>query len=132
LLVLGLLPLGGCGGGSLPPLEPVKGKVTVDGTPITSGQVSLRPEKVDTEQKTPSSSGQIDAEGNYEIFTGGKRGAPAGTYVVSVSPSMVPPEGAKGRPKAPFSQLYQESSKSPLRLTVPSTEPGAYDLKLKK
>src|SRR5262245_46308786 len=42
LILLGLLLLGGCGKtANLPTLAPVKGKVTVDGNPLTSGQVVL-------------------------------------------------------------------------------------------
>ncbi|MCI0457725.1 MAG: hypothetical protein L0Z62_12205 [Gemmataceae bacterium] len=131
-VLLGSLLLAGCGGGSdLPPMVPVKGKVTVEGKPVTSGQVSFLPLAVDKDRKVPSSSGTIDASGNYEIFTGGKAGAPLGKYKVAITPSMVPVEGTKKPPKAPFNPRYQDPAKTKLEIEVVNNpSAGAYDLKL--
>ncbi len=103
----------------------------VGDSPVTAGQVSLVPVTVDKGKPIPPSSGTIDASGNYEIFTGGKAGAPLGKYKVAVTPSMVPVEGAKAPPKAPFNPKYQIADKSKLEIqVVDSPAPGAYDLKL--
>ena len=82
LLTFGLLPLAGCGN-SLPPLAPVKGKVIVDGKPYTGGGfVKLTPYTEQAAGPAVPSDGKIDPNGNYEIFTGGKSGAPPGKYKV--------------------------------------------------
>jgi hypothetical protein len=128
-LVLPALVLLGCGGSGeapLPPLAPVKGTVTVDGKKLTSGQVSLVAEL--PADKVPPSSGKIDSQGNYEIFTGGKSGAPLGKFKVGVTPDMSKPmeKGQEGPPKN-----YQDPAKSKLVLDViEGPLPGRYDLKL--
>ena len=131
LCLLALLGLAGCKGNSLPPLVPVKGKVTVDGQPLTSGQVTYLP--ADPSEKAPLSNGTIDSAGNYEIFTQGQSGAPKGKYKVTVSPSMVPAPGATAPPKAPFHPKFMEFSKTTLLVeVVEGANPDAYWLKLTK
>ena len=121
----------GCGE-KLPPLTPVKGAVTVDGKKLTSGQVSLVPETPDPKQQVPPSSGKIDSDGNYEIFTGGKTGAPLGKYKVKVTPDMSMPSD-KGKMEAPFDGKYLDSEKSKLGFeVVENAAVGRYDLKLTK
>jgi hypothetical protein len=102
----------------------------VDNTPVTSGHVSFLPVNADMSKRAPASSGQIDESGNYEIFTGGKSGAPEGKYKVTINPSMVPMEGAKGPPKISFNERYRDSKKTPLQFDVPKGD--GYDLKLTK
>ena len=87
-VLLCLASLTGCFGPPLPTLNPVKGTVTVDGKPVTSGQVSFFAEVVDEKTKFAPPSGTIDANGNYELFTEGKAGAPLGKFKVTVTPSM--------------------------------------------
>jgi len=137
LFLLGLLPLSGYGGGKqdekLPPLTPVKGKVTVDGQPLTGGQVALHTLAKDKAGAFPLPQGKIDASGNYEIFTGGQSGAPLETYKVVVSPQTVPTEGGKGGMPINFNPQFTDSWKTPLRVQVTaSPQAGAYDLKLTK
>jgi hypothetical protein len=109
-------------------MVPVKGKATLEGTPLTSGHVALHPQVVDPAVKVPLSAGTIDGSGNYEIFTGGKAGAPKGKYKVVVTPSMVPAQGGGGPPK--LNQKYMNDKDSPLEIEVVD---GAkqYDLDLK-
>lgn len=135
LFLPALLLLGGCGGTAgpeLPPLAPVKGKVVVDGQALNGGRVALVPL---TAQSSPvASGGNVDAGGNYEIFTEGKAGAPLGKYKVVVTPSMVPPDPTGKSPmKISFDKKYGDQAKSPLRIeVVNSPAAGAYDLKLGK
>jgi hypothetical protein len=127
--------IGGCkGGANLPALAPVKGKVTVDGKSVTSGQVVLIPETPEKGKEGALSAGQIDADGNYEISTGGKSGAPLGKHKVTVTPPTMPMPGAKGPPKGEFNQKkYGDQKSTPLSITVvENPAPGAYDLKLTK
>jgi len=128
VLLLGLLPAAGCGGKSLPPLSPVKGKVTLkDGQPLTGGQVTFVPEVPDKDSKIGLPGGPIGSTGEYEIFTEGQRGAPSGKYKVTINPGMVPQQGAKGPPKLPFDSKYQRLEATPLRAEVPG---GSFDFKL--
>jgi hypothetical protein len=129
LFLSGIVPLG-CGE-SLPPLAPVKGTVyAADGSKLTSGQVSLVPETADTTRKVPPSSGKIESDGTYEIFTGGKPGAPLVKYKITISPDMS--KGGMAQGKAPYDQKYREANKTPLKYeVVASPEANRYDLKLK-
>jgi hypothetical protein len=131
--LLSLLLLTGCPSGpAVPPVVPVKGRVSVDDKPLTAGQVSFFPETPDEKFKIGPPSGQIDASGNYELFTEGHAGAPAGKYKVMVTPAMVPTPGAKEMPKAPFNAKYRDPKSSDLVIEVVATPgPNAYDLKLK-
>ena len=113
------------------PLAPVKGKVTVDGQPVTSGQVSFIP--LDAKDAAGLSAGTIDSNGEYTISTEGKSGAPLGKYKVTVTPSMVPVQGATTAPSAPFNAQYRDPKKTTLnKEVVNNAAPGAYDLQLSK
>jgi len=139
LAAIGLVP--GCGK-KMPPLTPVSGKVTVDGQPLTAGQVSLIPdvglptqEKSEGQDSTPGigpSIGQIGSDGTYKVFTSGKEGAPLGKYRVTVTPSMMP-SGDKKAPPMNFSRKFGDNRNTPLKFeVVASPAAGAYDLKLNK
>jgi hypothetical protein len=105
----------------------------VDKEAVTSGQVSLIPQSTEEGKTVPPSSGQIDSSGNYEIFTGGKPGAPLGKYKVMVTPSMVPMPGAKSMPTTPYNEKYRQANKTTLEINVTEgAAAGAYDLKLTK
>jgi len=127
-LLLAALQVGCDSAPKLPTLAPVKGQATLDGTALTAGNVSLHPETIDTSTKTPPSSGQINSSGAYEIFTGGKPGAPLGKYKVVVTPAMVP-----GQPPAAYDKKFMDEKATPLRLDVTANAAaGSYDLKLTK
>jgi len=127
-LVLGVLVLSLPGCGSSVKVSPVRGKVTADGAPVTSGQVSYIPTSAD--QKGGMSAGQITSSGEYTIYTAGKEGAPLGTYKVTVTASMVP-GGGKSMPTTPYSNKYSTAATTPLTIeVVANPEPGKYDLKL--
>jgi hypothetical protein len=119
-----LIGLAGCTGGVK--TTTVSGKVTVDGQPVTEGNVSFLP--VGKETKAGLCVGQIDSGGNYKIFTDGKEGAPEGKYKVTVTRSMMPSSGTT-KPSTPFNSKYSNVNTTPLTIDVPS---GNYDLKLDK
>lgn len=114
----------------MPTLTPVKGTVTVDGKPVTAGQVSFFATVVDEKTKFAPPSGQIDSNGNYELLTENKPGAPLGKFKVTVTPSMVPVSGAKTAAKTAYNEKYSNFTKTDLEVEVVA-EPKAYDLKLK-
>jgi hypothetical protein len=120
----------GCGGPSIS-VVPVSGKVTVDGHPVTAGNVSYVP--VGKEGAPALSAGQIESDGSYTIHTGGKTGAPVGKYKVTVTPSMVPTPGATKMPEAPFNHKFRDPQQTPIAIEVTANAAaGAYDLKLTK
>jgi hypothetical protein len=130
-VLLCVVSLTGCFGPPLPTLTPVKGTVTtVDGKAVTSGQVSFFATVIDEKTKFGAPKGQIDSNGNYELFTEGKAGAPLGKYKVTVTPSMVPMQGAKSAPKTSYHEKYGDQKKTDLEVEVIAT-PATYDLKLK-
>ncbi len=131
LLVVSAALGAGCNPHSAPPMAPVKGKVTLDGQPVTAGQVSLIP--TDSKDTAGLSSGNIGADGSYEIHTAGAAGAPLGKYKVTVTPSMVPTPGATTMPTALWGAQYKDPTKTPLNFEVVNNpEPDRYDLKLTK
>ena len=137
VLLLGAALAAGCGGSSVK-LVPVSGKVTVGGQPVTSGQVSFLPategEGVHAKAAAGSApaSGQIEANGEYKLFTNGKEGAPPGKYKVIVTPSMVPTGGTKA-PTTPYNAKFSDAKLTNLTKEVVSGAPaGAYDLALTK
>lgn len=141
VVLLGVCFAPGCG--NKVSLTPVSGKVTVDGTPITAGQVSLIPdvlnpndERAKGQTVAPTaglSSGTINSDGTYKIFTAGKEGAPLGKYKVNVTPSMMPSGDPKAAPASGFNRKFSDPQNSPLRIEVTaSPAAGAYDLKLTK
>jgi hypothetical protein len=131
----------GCGKkDDIPETVPVSGKVTVDGQPVTSGQVSFT--AFDKSQKVGGMcTGKIDSSGGYVIYTGDKEGAPPGRYKVSVTPTMAPTgdtkdfKDAKAMMKAmmPFDPKFGDADKSKIIINVTKdAPPGTYDLKLTK
>lgn len=135
VFVAGLL---GCAGSdNLPRMAPVSGVVTLDGQPLTSGQVVLLPE---VENKAGLSAATIENDGTFQIHTAGHEGAPLGKYKVAVTPSMVPSAAMAanskpktGMPKGGFAPRYSDQKNTPLRVEVSENpKPGAYDLKLTK
>ncbi len=79
----------GCGGPAAVATVPVSGKVTLDGQPVISGQVSFA--AADDKVGAGLCTGIIGADGEYKISSDGKPGAPLGKYKVTVTPSMTPP-----------------------------------------
>jgi hypothetical protein len=80
----------GCGD-SGPPLASVKGKVTLYGRPYAKGIVTFTPQ-----DGGPTGSSPTDENGDYELWSSGKRGAQIGKHKVSVTtiidqPKTTPP-----------------------------------------
>jgi predicted small lipoprotein YifL len=127
-----LAALVGCGNKGGKNNVPVSGKVTVDGDPVTSGQVSFLPFDQGA-GPAEMTAGTIDPSGGYKVFTGGKEGAPPGRYKVTVTPSMVPQKDSNTMPMMPFDRTYADPSKTKLFVEVKAdAPPSSYDLKLTK
>src|SRR5438045_9716948 len=122
LVGLVLLPLlGGCGGKKdEAKVVPVQGTVTIKGGgKVEAGQITFWP-TAGKEAKSANPSGEIK-DGSYTVTTGGRSGAPEGTYKVVLSPSMataMPPD-TKGPPKSTYNKKYHRHDTSDLTVTVP-------------
>jgi hypothetical protein len=119
---------------NMPTLVPVSGNVTLDGRPVTAGQVTFFPE---FNTKAGMCTGTINTEGAYEIKTSSdnqtKSGAPPGKYKVTVTPSMVAEMKTTkgGKLKTDFNPRYTDMKNTPLRVEVDDSG-KTYDLKLTK
>jgi hypothetical protein len=123
----GLLAGAGCSGR---PWAPVAGKVTLNGIPLSGGEVLLASDPSNDPPIKAIPKGNIGPDGSYELFTAGRKGAPVGLYRAVVMGGEAP---SKKGPSAGVPQVYIDPDKSPLKLTVVADPaPGAYDLKLTK
>jgi hypothetical protein len=133
----------GCGSRSDPAerLVPVAGNVTVAGQPWKIGEVGFFPDASKGNQCQQSSIGVLDADGNYELYTAGKPGAPLGWYKVVVWSPQDP--NAAGNPWGPDGKLKPIKWLVNAKYTCPETTDlavevvekptkGMYDLHLSK
>ena len=103
-LVVGLT---GCGAPATPKakLFPVKGRVTLNGAPLTSCTLILMPIKADP-GADDGYSGVLNEKGEFELATmKGKAGAAAGKYKVTFSIAAVDPNSEEGRKAAMQSMM---------------------------
>jgi hypothetical protein len=130
LATLGLLStLVGCNSSGKDKLIPVSGKVTLDGTALTAGQVAFHPNLEKGNKATGMALGTIGADGTYTLTTNGKTGTPPGWYKVTVATNF---PGVPGTP-VPINSRYNMPTTSGLACeVVPNAAPGAYDLKVTK
>lgn len=121
----------GCGGDSAK-LVPVKGVVTVNGKPLTSGTVQFRPNKSKGNTATVEPIGQINDQGEFTLETYGKPGAPLGPYKVTVaSTGPITADNTKVSTQSIINTTYMHADITPLECdVVDKPTPGAYDLKL--
>jgi hypothetical protein len=105
----------------------------VDGKPLTTGSISFRPDKAKGNTTPYEPAGDIDAQGNYKLYTAittdaPREGAPPGWYkvaVISAEPGVYPPRKFFLPPK------YGDIETSSLtREVVEGAAPGAYDFDL--
>ena len=134
-LILFSLFVTGCGDSGT--YYPVRGKITFDDEPFVreTTTVVLKPIEGNASEFEPV--GKIDFEGNYEIYTGGRKGAPPGRYKVVVTAHDDSVDLKKPRPKRPVPNSllpakYGTAETTELEIDVVAhPSPGAYDLKLK-
>ncbi len=120
----------GCGGDGVQRL-PVEGIVYLDGEPLRgmTGAVTFIPDLSRGNESPLRGNGEIDAEGRYTLFAGGKPGAPPGHYKVLVG--AAPPGTDRDESRLVVPPRYVVERDTPLRMeVVPDPEPGHYDLRL--
>jgi hypothetical protein len=126
----------GCGGNPGERFVPVAGKVRLNGKPLGVGAVSFRPDASRGNKSMHIPTGTIDAQGNYELVTVGKKGAPPGWYKVLVfADANTPPPGVPAHPIPPrwmTAVKYTDEQTTDLFLeVVENPETGAYDLNVR-
>jgi hypothetical protein len=131
LYLLALLGASGCNTALEEMRIPVEGKVTLAGKPLTTGTIILKPdaEKGNTSKHEPR--GKIDSQGNYQVETALKSGAPPGWYKVGVM--AFEPGDPKNYVvgKSLIDEDYNDPDKTGVVIEVVKTPtPGAYDIKL--
>jgi hypothetical protein len=115
----------GCGGSKE---ATVSGKVTLDGSPITTGTIVFIPSAAGTQAY-----GAIEQSGSYELFTGQQRGLKPGDYVATVVAREKPPTNVTelGGPAPPGKAItprwYAAKETSGLNFTI---APGANEINL--
>jgi hypothetical protein len=134
LLSLGCRDVSGLGR-----ILPVRGKLTLDGEPVTAPTtvVLVQPDTAKGNTSPLEPAGAVDSQGNYTPLTKGKNGAPPGWYRVIVTATERQEESGgvrrRGRPvpRSLLSRKYGQSSTTDLTVeVVEGPAPGAYDLKL--
>jgi hypothetical protein len=98
---------------------PVSGKVTVAGKPLPRGSVSFRADTGRGNTATAEPYGEIQPDGTYTLYTGKKRGAPVGKYVVLVAATEdVDPKNPSATPKSLVDPRYADPDKPILQVDV--------------
>jgi hypothetical protein len=120
-----LTAVAGCGRVS------VSGKATVGDKPLTTGSVTLVPDKDKGNTSTEEPVGLITETGTYEVYTNKQAGAPAGWYKVVVTAQEMPDNTKPMATKSLIDEKYTKAETTDLKIEVKSGAPaGTYDLKL--
>jgi len=115
-------------------LEPVKGRVTFNGLPVTKGHIWLVPDAEKGAKHTQFSICPLDANGQFELATYGENGVPPGPYkVVVYATKTEPPSSPTGwTPDWIVPVKYTSDQTTDLRVeVVADPQPGMYDFDLK-
>lgn len=125
--------LAGCGSAASD-LVPVSGRVVLEGKPLATGTVSLRPNAAKGNASQHQPTGSIDAQGRFQIYTTERPGAAPGWYRVVVFATSQLDDTGKAHPGMPQSIIhlrYNGEGTTPLAIEVKADAPaGAYDLRL--
>jgi hypothetical protein len=96
LICAAAVALVGCGKGEKLQLGQVKGKVLLDGQPLTQGTVSFTPDQ-SKGTKGPMATGPLNDKGEFTLTAaGGGTGAVVGHHKVTVAPPFDPGMGSSG------------------------------------
>jgi hypothetical protein len=117
-----------------PKLVPVNGQATVDGEPLTTGTLVLKPDRDKGNTSPLEPAGMINPDGTFRVYTNYKPGAPVGAYKVGVQASVPINPGAEYPTyRSLIDKRYNDAATSGLTLdVVERPAPGAYDLRLNR
>ncbi len=120
--------LAGCG--QREKLVPVEGTVFFKDKPLRRGVVTLVADSGRGNRSLHQPAGQINAQGNYKVFTNNKPGAPPGWYNVWIDAGEEYMPGG-GLPKSDIPRRYNDPGKAKVAVEVRDDAPaGSYDLRL--
>lgn len=106
--------LGGCGGPSGPPRQPVVGMLTFNGKAVPDAQVAFQ-----CPEQNVYFTAMTDPQGRFEVVAASGDGLPAGAYQITVYPAPSDDEEITEAPQRPdIPQRYRSTSTSDLKLTV--------------
>jgi hypothetical protein len=111
---------------------PVRGKVTLNGKPLTFGAVSFRPDAARGNRSQHHPTGRIEG-GQFELHTLRRKGAPPGWYKVLVFADENQESGPlhPALPRWATDVKYTREETTDLSVeVVDKPAPGAYDLTL--
>jgi hypothetical protein len=122
---------------------PVAGKISVEGSPLTTGNLEYLAIDPGQTRSQPRSVGAIQPDGSYQMQTAGFDGVPPGKYkVVIYAPAEPPTIALPGSPQAAknltdikwlVNKKYGNANTSDLVIdVVESPPPNAYDVNVKK
>lgn len=129
--------LSGCGDDGIGTIYPVSGSVLQNAEPfkVKTGYVVLKPDTEKGNNTKFEPAGTIDSDGNFEIYTEQRSGAPPGWYKVIVTASGETPKPPRNqssiRPasKSLLSAKYGREDSTPLAIeVVASPSEDAYDI----
>jgi len=113
---------------------PVVGRVTLNGQPLTLGHVRFVADDKKGTTCRFEPGGEIDADGNFKMYTHKQEGVPPGWYKVAItSVEPIDPHDVYAARKWFINQKYASEQTSELELeVVENPQPGAYDIDLKE
>ncbi|QEG16822.1 hypothetical protein GmarT_26900 [Gimesia maris] len=125
--------LSACGSGlsDTPPMAPVKGVVTLDGKPLTTGTIQFTPDK-DRGTTGRMALGGIKEDGTFELMGDG---AQVGHHLVSIecyeSSAFDPNQPVNQAPKSLIPLMYTDPKKSEITAQVQAGEENHFTFELK-
>ena len=122
---MGLLPLllaVGCGG-TPPPFAPVKGKVSYQGRPLTTGTIVFTPDPV-RGTSGPLARADIQPDGSYQLKSSEQAGAVPGWHRVTVLAIDAAPQWNSQQPVVPRSLIPPRYSDPSLSGLAREVKPG--------
>lgn len=126
----------GCGPDGSEKMLPVTGRVLRDGQPLPFGTVSFRPDASRGNASLHHPTGAINDQGEYELRTLDKPGAPRGRYRVLVFVDGNSQPGTDPHPVLPkwlVNVKYTTEQTTDLSVEVVETpDAGAYDLRVSR
>lgn len=127
--LVALTLMAGCG----PSLVPVQGKVTVDGQPLTTGNITYYPADGKAQDETNVGYATVQSDGTYKLADG-KSGIAAGKYKVVITAGMPSnPADPYSVPISLVNSQFSELARTPLEVEVsPDAPADRYDLKVTK
>lgn len=135
LLVICAAALVGCSSSDGPVVAPVTGQISLNGSPFANAGISFRPDASKGNKAEYNPSATSNEDGEYELVTGDKKGAPVGWYkvvVIAPTPPIVGGEAPKVGPP-PFDPKYSDVGTTPLSVEVKDqSPPEPYDLEVTK